>query len=208
MNKDRGGGGKPPPSGLFYLFPDALVKTQLFEGLVGGEGVDPAAGSVVLREHFGQLFTCMMCFPANFGWVMSLIDWFLLPGIAITPFNIILAGTGYWWLALLLDCCFTTGIVWLVHHVEEWFENEAEKADTASEIVEEEDPDNIEVDDITGTSGSVSFTDDVIYLKHNGEYSFGYLDIDDGCGLDVGKVVRELGLRDGDRVRVTIERED
>ena len=35
----------------------------------------------------------MMCFPANFGWVMSLIDWFLLPNIAITPFNIILAGT-------------------------------------------------------------------------------------------------------------------
>lgn len=105
--------------------------------------------SSAIGEHFGQLFQCMMCFPANFGWVMSLIDWFLLPGIAITPFNIILAGTGYWWLALLLDCCFTTGIVWIIHHVEEYFENIAENADKNSEIVEEVDPDSIEVDDIT-----------------------------------------------------------
>ena len=48
--------------------------------------------SSAIGEHFGQLFSCMMCFPANFGWVISLIDWFLLPNIAITPFNIILAG--------------------------------------------------------------------------------------------------------------------
>ena len=104
--------------------------------------------SSAIGEHFGQLFSCMMCFPANFGWVMSLIDWFLLPNIAITPFNIILAGTGYWWLALLLDCCFTSGMVWFVHHIEEYFEDLAE-ASTKSEIVEERDPDNIEVDDIT-----------------------------------------------------------
>jgi len=102
-----------------------------------------------IGEHFGQLFSCMMCFPANFGWVMSVIDWFLLPDIAITPFNIILAGTGYWWLALLLDCCFTSGMVWFIHHVEELFENIAENADKNIEIVEERDPNNIEVEDIT-----------------------------------------------------------
>ena len=79
---------------------------------------------------------------------MSLIDWFLLPNIAITPFNIILAGTGYWWLALLLDCCFTSGMVWFVHHIEEWFESQAEK-NSPSEIVEEIDPDMIEAEDIT-----------------------------------------------------------
>ena len=104
--------------------------------------------SNAIGEHFGQLFACMMCFPANFGWVMSLIDWFLLPNIAVTPFNIILAGTPYWWLALLLDCCFTSGMVWFIHHVEEWFESVAEKNDP-SEIVEEIDPDNVEVEDIT-----------------------------------------------------------
>ena len=104
--------------------------------------------SNLIGEHFGQLFSCFMCFPANFGWVMSLIDWFFLKDIAITPFNIILAGTGYWWLALLLDCCFTSGVVWLIHHIEEFFENIADKAAT-TEFVEERDPDNVEVDDIT-----------------------------------------------------------
>lgn len=104
--------------------------------------------SSAISEHFGQLFSCMMCLPANFGWVMSLIDWFLLKDIAITPFNILLAGTGYWWLALLLDCCFTTGIVWLIHHIEEFFENIADKAAEQTEIVEE-DPNIINAEDIT-----------------------------------------------------------
>ena len=104
--------------------------------------------SNLIGEHFGQLFSCMMCFPANLGWVLSLLDWFLIKDIAFTPFNIILAGTGYWWLALILDCCFTSGIVWLIHHIEEFFENIADKA-AATEFVEERDPDNVEVDDIT-----------------------------------------------------------
>jgi hypothetical protein len=39
-------------------------------------------------------------------------------------------------------------MVWFIHHVEEWFESMAEK-NNPSEIIEEMDPDNIEVDDIT-----------------------------------------------------------
>ena len=76
-----------------------------------------------VSEHFGMLFSCMMCFPANLGWVLSLIDWFLIPQVAFTPFNILLAGTGLWWLALIFDCCFTSGAVWFIHHVESFFEN-------------------------------------------------------------------------------------
>lgn len=76
-----------------------------------------------ISEHFGSLFKCMMCFPANLGWVLSIFDWFLIKGVAFTPFNILLAGTGFWWLALILDCFFTSGIVWLIHNVETFFEN-------------------------------------------------------------------------------------
>ena len=141
-------------SNWFLVFCYCIVAYGLSNMMVFGSGpfriferIRYVSG--LIGEHFGQLFSCMMCFPANFGWLMSLIDWFLLKDIAITPFNIILAGTGYWWLALLLDCCFTTGIVWLIHHVEEYFENIAENADKKSEIVVEEDPDVIEVEDIT-----------------------------------------------------------
>jgi hypothetical protein len=76
-----------------------------------------------ISEHFGLLFKCMMCLPANFGWIVSLLNWFLIP-VAITPFNIILAGTGLWWLAMILDCCFTTGVVWLLYVLDEWLEAE------------------------------------------------------------------------------------
>ena len=79
-----------------------------------------------ISEHFGKLFQCMLCFPSNLGWVLSLIDWFLIPQIAFTPFNILFAGTGLWWLAMLFDCCFTGGIVWIIHHIELFFENIAE----------------------------------------------------------------------------------
>lgn len=90
-----------------------------------------------ISEHFGSLFTCMMCFPANLGWVTSVIDWFLLKGIAITPFNILLIGTNMWWLALILDCFFTSGIVWLIHNIETFFENIA--AGNAETTVDDND---------------------------------------------------------------------
>lgn len=76
-----------------------------------------------INEHFGSMFSCMICFPANVGWICSLADWFFIHGISITPFNILLNGTNLWWLALIGDCCFTTGVVWLIHNIESYFEN-------------------------------------------------------------------------------------
>ena len=101
-----------------------------------------------IGDHFGTLFTCMMCFPANVGLICSLINWFFIP-VALAPFNIILAGhAGLWWLAALCDCAFTSGVVWLIHHFEEYFELKAESGqDMIVEDVREDDV--IEADDIT-----------------------------------------------------------
>ena len=64
----------------------------------------------------------MMCLPANFGWICSLINWFLIP-VAFTPFNIIFSGFPYLWpLALLCDGAFTTGIVYLIYILNEYLE--------------------------------------------------------------------------------------
>lgn len=99
-----------------------------------------------VSDHFGTLFTCMMCFPANVGLFSSLINWFFIP-VALTPFNIILAGhAGLWWLAALCDCAFTSGVVWFIHHIEEYFEKKAEEGEV--EVEEVEHPDLITVDDI------------------------------------------------------------
>ena len=99
-----------------------------------------------MSEHFGSMFQCMMCFPANVGWAVSLIDWFFLKKITFTPFNILLLGTNLWWVALIGDCVFTSGIVWLIHNFESFFESIA----GGTSIVNTTDVDNndsIEVHD-------------------------------------------------------------
>ena len=76
-----------------------------------------------INEHFGQLFSCMMCLPTNIGVILSIINWFLIP-VAFTPFNVLFGGmTGLWWIAAIFDGAFTSGIVWLIHHIQEYFEN-------------------------------------------------------------------------------------
>lgn len=94
-----------------------------------------------ISPHFGTLFSCMMCFPANVGLIVSAIDWFFLPSIALTPFNICLIGTNLWWIALLADCCFTSGVVWIIHNIESFFESIANG--TASNQEDDEDNNDI-----------------------------------------------------------------
>ena len=92
-----------------------------------------------ISDHFGTLFSCMMCFPANVGIIVSLIDWFLLPSIAITPFNIVLIGTNLWWVAIIADCCLTSGAVWLIHNIESFFESIANGTSTTQEDINDND---------------------------------------------------------------------
>lgn len=100
--------------------------------------------SSYISEHFSTLFNCMICLPANIGWIISLIDWFLLPTIGVTPFNILLHGTNLWWVALICDCCFTSGIVWIIHNVESFFES---ISNGNSNIQTSEDNDIININD-------------------------------------------------------------
>lgn len=75
-----------------------------------------------IGEHFGKLFTCMMCLPANFGWICSIVNWFLIQ-IPFTPFNIILNGQEDLWLfAALCDGAFTSGMVYLLYIINEYLE--------------------------------------------------------------------------------------
>ena len=60
----------------------------------------------------------MMCFSTWVGLVVSIVD-LLIPAAVFTPFNIVLAGTGLWWLIPILDAGFTSGVVWLIHNFEE-----------------------------------------------------------------------------------------
>ena len=74
-----------------------------------------------VSDNFGMLFKCMLCFPTNVGWVFSLFNWFLIP-IPISPFNIILCGTNFWWLAAIMDACFTGGICHLLWNIDDYID--------------------------------------------------------------------------------------
>lgn len=79
-----------------------------------------------ISPHFGKLFSCMMCLPANFGWICSIFNWFLVP-IAFTPFNIIFNEyENLWWLAALCDGALTTGVVYLIYILNEYLEKRIE----------------------------------------------------------------------------------
>ena len=95
-----------------------------------------------ISDHFSNLFSCMMCLPANIGWVASLINWFFIP-VPITPFNILLYGTNLWWLAIIGDCCFTSGIVWIIHNIESFFEN----LSNGNSTIEENNNDILDLND-------------------------------------------------------------
>lgn len=75
-----------------------------------------------IHPHFGLLFSCMMCLPANFGWLCSLINYLFIP-IPFTPFNIIFyQQSNLWLLILLCDGALTSGAVYLIYILNEYFE--------------------------------------------------------------------------------------
>lgn len=72
-----------------------------------------------ISDNVGLLFTCPLCFGTNLGWVLSVLNWFFIP-IKLTPFNIILCDTNLWWLALILDACFTGAVCKIIYNLDDY----------------------------------------------------------------------------------------
>lgn len=76
-----------------------------------------------ISESFGELFTCMICLSTWIGIVFSLINTYVAPDIAFTPFNMVFGtGTEHVILKTILDLAATSGVVWLLHNLEEAME--------------------------------------------------------------------------------------
>jgi hypothetical protein len=71
----------------------------------------------------GDMLDCMMCTSANVGWILSLLNLLLFPTLPLTPFNIALNNPSLWYIIIPADLCFTSGIVWLIHTVQERLES-------------------------------------------------------------------------------------
>ena len=75
-----------------------------------------------IHPKLGELFQCPFCLSTWIGGLFSIINYLWIP-IKITPFNMILAGSGLWWLIIPMDSFLTCGTVWLLHVLYEYLEN-------------------------------------------------------------------------------------
>lgn len=75
-----------------------------------------------IHPKLGELFQCPFCLSTWIGGLFSMINYLWIP-IKITPFNMILAGSGLWWLIIPMDSFLTCGTVWLLHVLDEYLEN-------------------------------------------------------------------------------------
>jgi len=75
-----------------------------------------------IHTNLGELFQCMICFPTWVGMFATLANVFIAPTVRLTPFMILLYGTTPWWIIMILDGFFTSGIVWLINTLQEALE--------------------------------------------------------------------------------------
>lgn len=75
-----------------------------------------------IHPKLGELFQCPFCLSTWIGGLFSIINYLWVP-IKITPFNMILTGSGLWWLIIPMDSFLTCGTVWLLHVLDEYLEN-------------------------------------------------------------------------------------
>lgn len=79
-----------------------------------------------IGDGFGELFTCMLCFPTWVGMALSVIDIACFPFFQFTPFNIVFSMVPGGFLLnlfiVLLDGFATAGICWFLYQIEEALE--------------------------------------------------------------------------------------
>lgn len=107
---------------IYFLFAYGLSNLLVF-GMGPYDLLDKIR--IYSKKIFGKLgnmLDCMMCTSANIGWIVSLLNIFLIPIVPFTPM-MILYGTVLPWYALIFgDLCITSGAVWLINTVQECLE--------------------------------------------------------------------------------------
>jgi hypothetical protein len=75
-----------------------------------------------IHPNLGELFQCMICFPTWVGFILSAANSLFLPYIGLTPGMIMLGTLAPWWIIMIIDGFFASGIVWLIHTLQEALE--------------------------------------------------------------------------------------
>ena len=75
-----------------------------------------------IHENLGELFSCMICFPTWIGFILSAANSFFLPSLDLTPGMLLMNDYAPWWVIMILDGFFASGITWLIHTLQEALE--------------------------------------------------------------------------------------
>lgn len=76
-----------------------------------------------VHPQLGELFSCMICMPTWIGMGLSVFNSLLFPSVTLTPFNDYEFSDMPWWIIMALDGFLASGIVWLIHTLQEHFES-------------------------------------------------------------------------------------
>lgn len=75
-----------------------------------------------IHPNLGELFNCMICFPTWVGFILSVANSWLLPTVALTPMMLLINGLAPWWVIMIFDGFFASGISWLINTAQEALE--------------------------------------------------------------------------------------
>ena len=112
---------------ITYGFSNIVVHSTLFQ---------PLRDKVTIYDEednptnwFGKLINCMMCFPFHIGWFVSLILFYVNGNLLLsspTSNLIILDNINITnkvvLVSLFFDGCLASGLNWLIHTIQEFFE--------------------------------------------------------------------------------------
>lgn len=91
-----------------------------------------------ISPRMGELFSCPACASTWVSFFLSVLNLLIIPSVPFTPFNLILGGTGLWWVIILLDGLCGSGTTWLLFKFEDFL-----VSNTKPEVTQIEE-DNIE----------------------------------------------------------------
>jgi hypothetical protein len=71
------------------------------------------------HDQLGELISCEACTSTWVSFFVSTLNLLFIPSIAFTPFNLLLGDTELWWLIILLDGLFGSGVSWMLFRIED-----------------------------------------------------------------------------------------
>ena len=75
-----------------------------------------------IHPNLGELFQCRICFPTWVGFILSALNSLFLPYLDLTPGMALMSMYAPWWVIMIFDGFFASGIVWLIHTAQEALE--------------------------------------------------------------------------------------